>query len=244
MNFYLAIATLVLPVVITGTLALFIKLKQSVFKLVLAFSAAYLFSTTIMHLLPEVYQHKASALTGLFIVIGFCIQLLIERISSGLEHGHHHHHSEECKSHFPYAVIVGLLLHSFIEGMPVFQLTENGGVVDYAIVFGLVVHNIPISFLFVALLKEHQVKVYSIIAYLIVFSFMAPVGMLANNLIHTLGGTQVNQYHYIAGAIVTGIFLYISTAILFETGNEHKYSWPKILALVSGVLFAYFLVHE
>ncbi len=241
MLFLSAILLLSVPVIVIGLLALYIKLKQSTFKLILAFSAAYLFSTTIMHLLPEVYWEVGLKSAGLFIVIGFCIQLFIESFSSGIEHGHLHRHSETCKTHFPFAIIAGLLLHSFIEGMPVFRMSSNGNQIDFNIVFGLIIHNIPISFLFVGLLKEHSLRLPAILLNLMVFSLMAPLGMLFNYFIHYLGGDSLGLHPYITSALVTGIFLYISTAILFETGEEHRYTPSKIMALVAGVLSAYLI---
>lgn len=245
MNFFETVLALALPVVLTGVFALYFKLNQSLFKLVLAFSAAYLFSTTIMHLLPEAYGSNNFKLVGLFIVVGFSAQLLIENLSTGLEHGHSHHHSDVCKNHFPYGIILGLLIHSFLEGLPVYHSDVNSisdsGHTNHQLIFGLVIHNIPISFLFVALLKDHGVKWASIIFFLVLFSLMAPLGFLFSYLVHTFQFMQVMAYQYIADAIVIGIFLFISTAILFETGEEHKYSPSKIVSMLIGIILAFIL---
>ncbi len=249
MNSLQSILALSLPVVITGIIALYFKLNQSIFKLVLAFSAAYLFSTTIMHLLPEAYAsgYQVDAdnlkMVGLFIVVGFSAQLLMENLSGGLEHGHNHHHSDVCKKHFPYGIIIGLLIHSFLEGLPVYK---SGGVMphihsNHQLIFGLAVHNIPISFLFVALLKDHGVKWISIVFFLVLFSMMAPLGYLFSYLVHTFEFLKVMSYQYIADAIVIGIFLFISTAILFETSDEHKYSPSKIISMLLGIVLAFIL---
>lgn len=244
MTIFLSILALSLPVIITGFFALYFKLNQSLFKLVLAFSAAYLFSTTIMHLLPEVYAINNFKFVGLFIVVGFSAQLLIENLSTGLEHGHSHHHSDTCKKHFPYGIIIGLLIHSFLEGLPVYQGNLKVGIeahTNHQLIFGLIVHNIPISFLFVALLKDHSVKWFSIIFFLILFSLMAPFGMLFSYMIHSIQAEGLMNYQYIADAIVIGIFLYISTAILFETSEEHKYSPSKIFSMLIGIALAFIL---
>jgi len=244
-NFLETVSALALPVILTGIFALYFKLNQSLFKLVLAFSAAYLFSTTIMHLLPEAYGSNNFKLVGLFIVVGFSAQLLIENLSAGLEHGHSHHHSDVCKNHFPYGIIIGLLIHSFLEGLPVYHsdatTAELSGHSNHQLIFGLVIHNIPISFLFVALLKDHNVKWLSIVFFLVLFSMMAPLGFLFSYLVHTFQFMQVMHYQYIADAIVIGIFLFISTAILFETGDQHKYSPSKIISMLLGIVLAFIL---
>lgn len=245
MNFFETVISLSLPVIVTGVFALYFKLNQAMFKLVLGFSAAYLFSITIIHLLPEVYTANNFKLVGLFIVVGFSTQLLIENLSTGLEHGHSHHHSDVCKKHFPYGIIIGLLIHSFLEGLPVYHSEVLSSSIhnhsNNQLIVGLVVHNIPISFLFVALLKDHGVKWLSILFFLVLFSLMAPFGFLVSYLIHTFQFMQVITYQYIADAIVIGIFLYISTAIVFETSVEHKYSPSKIVAMLLGIILAYTL---
>jgi zinc and cadmium transporter len=245
-DIFISILALSLPVVITGLFALYFKLNQHVFKLVLAFSAAYLFSTTIMHLLPEVYAINNFKLVGLFIVVGFSAQLLIENLSTGLEHGHSHHHSDTCKKHFPYGIIIGLLIHSFLEGLPVYQSgnhlhAHTDSHTNHQLVFGLIVHNIPISFLFVALLKDHSVKWFSIIIFLILFSLMAPLGYLFSYTIHSFEAAGLMKYQFVADAIVIGIFLYISSAILFETSEDHKYSPSKIISMLIGIGLAFIL---
>lgn len=245
MNSLVSILGLSLPVIVTGIFALYFTLNQSLFKLVLAFSAAYLFSTTIMHLLPEAYQlhdgfHTTNfKMVGLFIVIGFSIQLLMEKLSAGLEHGHSHHHTEVCTNHFPYAIIIGLLIHSFLEGLPVY--VGDTGLSNHQLILGLGIHNIPISFLFVALLRDHKVKVPSIIFFLVLFSLMSPLGYLFSGMVHAFKFIQIDDYQYIADSIVIGIFLFISTAILFETSDEHKYSPSKIISMLLGIVLAFIL---
>ena len=71
------ILTLMSPILITGLVAFKIRIQQNSLRLILAFSAAYLFAISIMHMLPEAFMNNETKLTGLFIVLGFCMQLLI-----------------------------------------------------------------------------------------------------------------------------------------------------------------------
>ncbi|MGE0567542.1 MAG: ZIP family metal transporter [Bacteroidia bacterium] len=248
MNLLAPIFALSLPIIVIGLLAWVIKIKSISFKHILAFSASYLFSLTIMHLLPEVYGQSNFKLSGLFIVVGFSLQLLLENISSGLEHGHSHHHQADCKHSFPIGIIAGLFIHSFLEGLPIYHHQISGleesyisGDARYQLLLGLIIHNIPISFLFVTLLKEHHQSIVKSLILLIAFSLMAPLGYTVSYFIHKLTVLNVTDYQYITDALVIGIFLYISTAIVFETGDEHKYSFSKILIMIFGVVAAYLL---
>ena len=57
-------------------------------KLFLAFSGAFLLSTTIFELLPQVYSHLETKRIGVFIMGGILLQILLEFYSKGAEHGH------------------------------------------------------------------------------------------------------------------------------------------------------------
>lgn len=240
---WIGILGLAFPILLFGSIATYIKINAQNLRLLLAFSAAYLFGISLMHLLPEVYHLPNTKWIGLFIVIGFCIQLLIESFSSGIEHGHTHLHSDTCKTHLPYGIIIGLCLHSFLEGLPVYQLPQAGNHFNYdpQLVLGLAFHNIPIAITFVALLKEHKTGPSKIILLLITFAFMAPLGYLTGYVLQTVGLSHWESYQHYAFALVIGIFLHISTAILFESSEQHKYNGTKVLMLLLGISLAFVL---
>ncbi|HRH12342.1 MAG TPA: ZIP family metal transporter [Bacteroidia bacterium] len=250
MNLLTAILLLVSPILVSGMLALRFSLKADNLRLLLALSAGYLFSVSIIHLLPEAFiqqedsVHLNVKLTGLFIVLGFCLQLIIDTFSTGIEHGHVHLHSKECHDHLPIGIIVGLFLHSFLEGLPVCDLsdTANGSNgVNHRIVYGLIVHNIPISIAFALLLKEHKSSNAKAFLFLILFAFMTPLGFAFSYIMQSVGLNGYILYSKAAFALVIGIFLHISTAILFESSDHHKYNIAKVLMMAAGIILAYII---
>ena len=54
---------------------LFKKTNVYFLKLSLAFTGAFLFAISVLHLMPEVYQHNTSSI-GIFILIGFFFQII------------------------------------------------------------------------------------------------------------------------------------------------------------------------
>jgi len=245
LNTFLAIVFLIAPILLAGIVALKISVNQNNLRLLLALSAAYLFSVSIIHLLPEAFDNRQEVkLTGLFIVLGFCLQLVLDTFSTGIEHGHVHLHSNECKNHLPYGIIIGLMLHSFLEGLPIYNLNggaENSPVINHQLIYGLVMHNIPISIAFVLLLKEHKTKNIKLLFLLGAFSLMTPLGYLFSYTLQSFGLQNYQQYSQAAFALVIGIFLHISTAILFETSEHHKYNIAKVVMMISGILLAYLI---
>ncbi|WP_345951000.1 MULTISPECIES: ZIP family metal transporter [unclassified Mucilaginibacter] len=199
-------------------------------KLVLSFSGAYLFGITVLHLIPDAY-HGNDHLVGVFILAGFIFQIVLEQFSEGIEHGHMHVHEHE-KAAFPLGVMVSLCLHGFLEGMPLAGGYQN------QLVFGIALHHIPAAFaLATVLLANHQSKNRTIF-FIALFAIMAPAGYFFSNALSSGGIGNLQQYFNRIMGVVIGIFLHISTTILFEAGPDHKFNRRKLIAVLLGVAIA------
>lgn len=246
MNLALLTILLALPVVVTGLVFLSLKIKGKNLRFLLAFSAAYLFAISVTHLLPECYEGSNTKTVGMFILIGFFIQIVIEYFSAGIEHGHVHSHSDSCKKHLPYGMITGLYLHSLLEGLPIYQ-SSNVEMVNsilttqQSLIFGITLHNIPIAIAFVTLLTEHNASKFKALMLLIGFALMAPLGCFVSYVLNTFGVQNYDGFLKLSFGLVIGIFLHISTAIMFETSENHKYNLAKIMSMIAGVFLAAFI---
>lgn len=246
MSLWLLTILLAGPVLLTGLFFLSLKIKAKNLRFLLAFSAAYLFAISVTHLLPECYEGTNAKTVGLFILVGFFIQIVIEYFSTGIEHGHIHAHSDTCKKHLPYGMITGLYLHSLLEGLPIYQ-SSNAEVTNsilstqQSLVFGITIHNIPIAIAFVTLLLEHQSSKMKTALLLLGFALMAPLGCLISYALTSFGVQNYDGFLKLSFGLVIGIFLHISTAIMFETGENHKYNLAKIMSMIAGVFLAAFI---
>ncbi len=244
MNLGLLTLYLALPVLLTGFIFLSLKIKAKNLRFLLAFSAAYLFTISVTHLLPECYENSNYKVVGLFILVGFFIQILLEYFSAGIEHGHVHSHSDSCKKHLPMGMIAGLYLHSLLEGLPIYQSgiieTHVGTVLStqQSLVFGITIHNIPIAIAFVTLLLEHKATKLKTVMLLIGFALMAPLGCFISYALNSFGVQNYDGFLKLSFGVVIGIFLHISTAIMFETGENHRYNIAKIMSMIAGVFLA------
>ena len=117
-------------------------------KLLLSFSGAFLLALTLFELLPEVYSHLDTKLTGLFIMCGILLQIILELFSKGAEHGHVHIHKHETT--FPWLLFISLCIHSFLEGFPIHQHND--------MVYGVLIHKIPIAALITTFLLHSTVS--------------------------------------------------------------------------------------
>lgn len=224
MEFWIKIVALIGSVLIGGVLVDLFK-KASHLKLLLSFSGGFLLTIIFTHILPETYA-ETGAKTGYFILIGFLLQLVLEYFSQGAEHGHTHINSAS-KKIFPLAIFVSLSVHAFIESIP---LDHHGHHHVDDLFWGVFLHKIPVA---VALKTIFKVSGYSSLQswiYLSVFALTAPLGLLLGEPI--LAFLDVDPGWILAIAI--GMFLHISTTIIFESSEGHKLNIMKLLAIVLG----------
>ncbi|HEY0055715.1 MAG TPA: ZIP family metal transporter [Pedobacter sp.] len=212
-----------------GGMAIFLFKKDNTqrLKLILSFSGAYLFAITILHLIPEVY-HQGDHSIGLYVLGGFLFQILLEQFSEGIEHGHiHKHHHDHYV--FPYGIMFSLCLHAFLEGMPLAQGHQN------ELFFGIGLHHIPASFALASVLMQNKISKNSIIVLLILFSTMSPLGYLLSEALSQGSIGNLNDYFDKIMGVVIGIFLHISTTILFESSVDHHFNIRKLAAVLAGI---------
>lgn len=200
--------------------------KNEYFKLLLAFSGAFLLALTIFELLPEVYTHTDPKTIGIFIMMGILFQIFLEFFSRGAEHGHVHISKESTS--FPWLLFISLCIHSLLEGLPI-------GTND-TIIYGILIHKIPIAVILSIFLLGSNIKPIYAGLFMILFSIMTPIGTY---LAHTIEILSI--YADYLNALVIGVFLHISTVILFESSEGHKFNLRKLLVIIFGIIIAYFL---
>ena len=206
--------------------ALLKKNKSNYIKLLLPFSGAFLLSLTLFDLLPEVYEHLDAKQTGLFIMGGILMQIILEFFSKGAEHGHVHIHIHN--KAFPWALFLSLCIHSVMEGFSIHQHND--------MVYGILVHKIPIAMVITTFLLHAKCSKIQIFLFLTLFAAMTPLGTyISNNM------AFVSDYVNIINAFVIGIFFHISTIILFESSEGHKFNMSKLLAIILGVSIAFII---
>ncbi|WP_397446456.1 ZIP family metal transporter [Polaribacter sp. R77954] len=214
---------LIIAVILGALLVLFIKPSKKFIRLLLAFSGAYLLSVTILHLLPEVYAENTNAkTTGILILIGIILQSVLESFSKGAEHGHIHIHSDG--KQFPTLLFVSLCVHAFSEGLPIHHSGNN-------LLWAIVVHKIPIAIVLTSFLIQTKYSKKIVFSFLFFFGLMSPLGVLLGNKIpfFTTYNTEIT-------ALIIGVFLHISTIILFESTENHKFNLQKFTAILLGVI--------
>lgn len=211
----------------------------------LAFGGAYLLGISVLHLLPEIYSIGNDGI-GIWILVGFLLQLFLEFLSGGLEHGHVHDHAHNERNYL-LQILLGLCIHSFIEGLPLeryesFHQHAHGGDEHQAmhLVYAIMLHKIPAAFALTIFILKSSYSRGKAILVLSIFALASPIGAFVGSMME-ISSTNMS----ILLAIVVGSFLHIATVILFENEDQHhhKFSWGKLIFILLGLGLALLSLH-
>ena len=200
------------------------KAKKNL-KLLLAFSGSFLLSLTVIHLLPEVYETHNLKI-GIFIMIGILFQIILEFFSKGAEHGHVHGHDKLTK--MPWLLFFSLCLHALLEGFPVSHHHE--------LALGIAIHHLPIAIILTTFFLNAELNKTTLFFFMLSFAVMTPLGTFVSD-----GFPLLNEYYTEITAVVIGILFHISSTIIFESSEGHKFNIAKISMIIFGIALACFL---
>jgi len=200
-------------------------------KLLNAFTGAYLLCLTLLHLLPELYHPHTGSVPhddlriGALILGGFFTQIALDVISMGVEHGHAHH----LPGRVPAGVLAGLCLHALVEATALGNArTHYDPESRQLLLWSIVLHNYPVSIALLGMLLHSGMTRGRALGFLGLFAAMAPLGMSLSA--HTALAAHSRELM----AFVIGIFMHISTTILFESSDIHRFNLAKLGAIIVG----------
>ena len=226
----------------------------------LAFGGAFIMGLIFLHLVPEAFSFSTNA--GIFVLLGFLVQIFLEYISKGLEHGHVHHseHGKVLKV-LPWAAIFSLCIHAFLESMPLaegavatasHQVHSMGGhthvhvdgsmAIGSALFIGLAIHKLPVALVLMGLMKSIGSSPLVRWGLLSMFGLMPLFGMyFYDTIIHSSMSLPGGVGGFISATqgLVIGILLHVATTVLFENGEGHHFHFKKLTATLIGLGLAY-----
>lgn len=219
--------------------------------LLLSFGGAFLLGLCFLHLLPEAFATNGQA--GLWVIAGFLIQIGLEFLSKGMEHGHVH------GNRFGLVAFLSLCLHALIEAMPfgldpgeaLDALHHHGhdhshghhhhdhGTGGWSLLLGIGLHKLPVAIALMTILKVTVPSAGKRWAWLGAFALMPMAGIaLAGSL-----PQDATTFGALNGLLV-GILLHIATTILFETADGHEFNARKFLTVLLGLGLSFLTVHH
>lgn len=243
MNSLLIHLLLIGSVLVGGLMVSFLQKKSNanIIKLMLAFSGGFLLSIAFIHFIPELYEHS-TVKVGIFILIGFLIQLFLEFFSGGIEHGHIHAHKN---AKIPITLILALSVHALLEGIPLGSQLVGHEVAtshhhgnDNSLLWGILFHRLPVAIALMTLISYSGVTGVKKWVYFGIFGLSTSIGVFIGEV---TGQYQPDFNFDIILAIIVGMFFHISTTIIFETSENHKFNFAKLMTILAGSALAFFI---
>jgi len=208
------------------------------FKFLLSFSGAYLFSITVIHILPEAVTWSVDfKKAGIFVLLGYFLQMLIEYFSTGVEHGHIHLHDDH-KGTQKYFIMLAMCVHGLLEGSLLMHPSHVHAEGAYnTLLIGLALHKLPEAFALAAVLIGLMQTRVSIFGWQLVFALASPLGLFVSDYLSDQGILDAEGMGLVF-ALLAGNFLYISTTIFFESNPQHKFKANRLLMSLFGAVTA------
>lgn len=231
----LVISILIISTLAGGLLSNSIDFEPKTMRYPLIFAGSFLFSITVIHMLPEAFSLGENPVTiGVYVLIGFFLQQVLEYFSSGIEHGHFHK-DEAITASSKYSIVIALIIHSVLEGT---LLTHDSPFHDknesYSLLAGILLHKVPAAFALMTTLKTGEKFSLPQWLILLAFSLASPLGMVLSGSLLDLSSETLT----VLFAIVSGSFLHISTTIFVESSPNHHFGLKKILISLLGAAIA------
>lgn len=236
---------LILVVWMGAILPMLIKKGDLFFTRLLLFSGSYLLGIAIIHFIPDIITNSPAKTP--WILVGFFLQIIIQKFSSGSEHGHIHNVNLLNKG-IAFQVLIGLSFHTLMDGISVGSYTawshqhheiEKNGL---GFILGILVHKIGEGFSLASLFVLAKSKPWESSLTLLIFSLIAPISAWIVS-----GITISPAILSIVMALVAGSFLHISASILLENKNKLKekgVDYTEWLVIFMGFSLAIFTSHH
>jgi len=203
-----------LLVSLVGTL---VKTRSGLNEMLLRFSGAFFLTMVFTHYLPESYLGGPSNV-GIWVIVGFLLQVILAYFTKGVEHGHAHSHQL-----FGFSLWFALVIHSLVEGAALEVTGSN------AWFLGIIVHKMPVAFFLGWILKRESTKAYMCWLFLGFFAAATPLGYLISV------AFDLSQFEPQVTALSAGLLMHVSTVILFEGNQNHHFNLKQLIIILLGI---------
>ena len=117
------------------------KLLKKILILLVGFASGALLGGALLHLLPEAVESQEGLTPFIWLIIGFALFFVLERIV----HWHRcHEHEGECPIHtFAYTNLIGDAVHNFVDGIIIITAFIVSVPLGIAVTISIIFHEIP-----------------------------------------------------------------------------------------------------
>ncbi|MCC6601298.1 MAG: ZIP family metal transporter, partial [Crocinitomicaceae bacterium] len=104
-----------------------------------------------------------------------------------------------------------------------------------SLLLGISLHKITEALVFTALLVNSGWQKNKAFFWLAMFALVAPAGAFFHYFIHRQGWEGAADFTPALTGVLIGILLHVSTTIIFESEEGHRFNWMKFLSVILGI---------
>ena len=128
----------------------------------------------------------------------------------------------------PWLLFISLCIHALLEGFPVGR--------NHDLAYGISIHHLPIAIILTSYFLNAQLNKVALFIFMVTFAVMTPLGTLVSD-----SFPMLSEYYTQITAVVIGILFHISSTIIFESSEGHKFNIAKVSMIILGIALAYFI---
>jgi len=234
----MTIPLLILTLISAAGLLLFFfkKVNTTGLNLLIALGAGSMIAISLVHIFPETIEQTEYAIYAF--LAGFVIIYIIEELFTPHRHDHTHgdHSHEDPHEHYDHIAVVSFIAifcHTLLDGLGIRAGMWLSEAVWYMILFGVAIHQIPVSLSLAAILRSSKLTQNTQITLLVFFALAAPIGYILSDMILSHVDMHLTG---LAAAFAGGSLLYVAASDLLpmiHAQTQKKYF--TIPAFILGV---------
>ncbi len=218
------------------TLAMREQLLNKILIILVSFSAGALMGGAFLHLLPEAIEKSGSANILLFVLVGFVLFFIIEKVLHW-----RHCHKGKCDVHtFHYMNLIGDSVHNFIDGLIISASFITSIPLGFTTTIAIAAHEIP-----------QEIGDFGVLIYggfekkkAIVLNFIVALIVVAGGVVGYFISKSIEQVAVYLLPFAAGGFIYIAaTDLVPEIKKELdiKKSMATIFVFICGILIMWLI---
>ena len=211
----------------------FEKVAREYSTYLISLAAGVLLGSAFFSIIPESLELNSNSLA--VVLIGFLLFYLMEHLF--IVHGFHHDVKEHRKHAIGYTSIIGLAVHSVVDGFAIGIGFEIANAIGLIVAIAVILHELPEGITAMTVLIHSGIKKWTAMLYSMIVAVATPAGAIfAYYFLDELGKAALGSLF----AIAAGSFIYIGASDLIPELHSSNKRFNTILLLI-GVGLIYVL---
>jgi ZIP family zinc transporter/zinc and cadmium transporter len=194
--------------------------------LIINFAAGVMLSLAFTHLIPEGLELNSR--TMVYVLLGFLIMFFLQFVIL-----FHPCHDEECSKHTGVTSIVGLSLHSIIDGLIIAVGFEVNNSIGILTTIAILLHKLPDGITISGILLHNSVSKKKIFNFSLLTACFTPIGTISGILLFKNMATSV------LGALLgvtAGSFIFLSASDLIPETHKCKNRFASFMLFIGAIV--------